>query len=314
MNRSKVALGYAALTLTAILWAGFAIAMRAIGKSELTPIDAALIRFAVPTLLLSWRAPALWRKLRQERWWVSAAIPLGAGLPHFLLAQLGGHMTGAGQVGVVLPGLVPLGLILLSLFVIRRRTSRNQALAVLVISIGVMVAYSAMPGSNGLGLLVMATGSTLWATYSLAVEFSGYAPLDIALLIAAPNALLALALESGQPVFLSGAPVTQIAATAVLLGVGSGILSGLSYAFGVKQLGAGIGSAIGALSPIIATVAAAYIFGESMLSFGWLGLAALAAGTVWFRLATRQYADPSRSRSSEPSSTSMRRMSAKSST
>lgn len=314
MNRSKVALGYAALTLTALLWAGFAIAMRAIGQSELTPIDAALIRFAVPTLLLSWRAPALWRKLRQERWWVSAAIVFGAGLPHFLLSQLGGRMTGAAQVGVVVPGLVPLALVLLSFMALGRSPRHGQGMAVLLMSLGVLVSFVAMPGSSGLGLGVMSAAAALWACYTLAVEAGGFAPLDIALLIAAPNAMVAAVLESTQSEFLSGAPLVQIATAVGMLGLGSGILSGLMYAFGVRQVGAGMGSAVGALSPIIAAVAATYCFGESMMSFGWLGMAALAAGTVWFRLSTRQYADPSRSRSIEPSSTSIRRISAKSST
>ena len=56
--------------------------------------------------------------------------------------------------------------------------------------------------------------------------------------------------------------MTHIALFAVLQGVGTGILSTLSYAYAVRCLGSSIPAATGAVSPVLTTLLAVPLFSE----------------------------------------------------
>src|SRR5690242_16738836 len=117
------------MTCTVLLWASFALSIRAIGSSSLTSFDAALLRFLVPVVVLApWLGRTL-RRLREQRALVVLALGVGAGLPFFLVAALGGRLTAAGFVGLVIPGTVPVFVALLTFALWRSRIRRAQALA-----------------------------------------------------------------------------------------------------------------------------------------------------------------------------------------
>lgn len=88
-------LGWAALTVTVLIWAAFALTIRAIGHSPLTPGDVALIRFLIPAALLLPLLPSRLPALRRVPPHAALMIAAGAGLPFFLIAAAGGASTSA---------------------------------------------------------------------------------------------------------------------------------------------------------------------------------------------------------------------------
>lgn len=74
-------IGYAAMVLTVLIWAGFALSIRAIGASPLAPADVALIRFGLPTLLLLPFLPSRWPMLRRVKPLSALMVLVGGGVP-----------------------------------------------------------------------------------------------------------------------------------------------------------------------------------------------------------------------------------------
>ncbi|HCT35249.1 MAG TPA: EamA/RhaT family transporter, partial [Sulfitobacter sp.] len=99
--------GYLAIAVTVLVWAGFALSTRAASGAQLTFGDVALIRSGIPALFFLPFLPkriAVLRQLPARRWLMIAA---GAGLPFFWLAAMGGAQTSATHVGALIAGTTP---------------------------------------------------------------------------------------------------------------------------------------------------------------------------------------------------------------
>ncbi|WP_442875111.1 EamA family transporter [Actinoplanes sp. NBC_00393] len=81
------------------------------------------------------------------------------------------------------------------------------------------------------------------------------------------------------------APASNIALFAVLQGVGTGILSTLSYAYAVRRLGSSIPAVTGAISPVLTTLLAVPLFGEPITVGISTALALIVGGVITFNLA-----------------------------
>ncbi|MEV6343591.1 EamA family transporter [Actinoplanes sp. NPDC051851] len=294
--------GLVAMAVTVVVWAGFALSIRGIGASSLTTADAALIRFGLPVVLLSPWIPRTLRALRTERPLVAGAVCLGAGLPYFLVAALGGRLTSAALVGMVIPGSVPVFVTLMT----RTRPVRAAALAMIVTGAGVAA------WSGGPGVLVLLLAGLIWSVYTVGLRATGLDPIGAALLVCAPSALVtALLLVTGtlpshlgsvspsylgsvSPAHLGAVRPADLLTYLVVQGAGVGVLAALAYAYAIRHLGGPTAATLGAASPVLTALAAVPLFGERLTVHDLVSLALIVAGVVTFSAkgATRHDDDP----------------------
>jgi len=274
-----------AMAVTVACWAGFALLTRGIGDSSLTRLDVALLRFGVPVLVLAPWLPRTLRTLRRERPLVVLALACGAGLPHFLLSALGGHLTSAALVGLVIPGTVPLFVSLLAFACWRDRLTRSQAFALGAILTGVAVVVAGSPSSAS-GVLVLLSAGLVWSVYTLALRRTALDPIGAALLLGTPSALASgVLLVSGvapSHLLAGTASPHDVALFATAFGVGIGVLSTLAYTQAVRTLGSRPAATFGAISPAVTALAAVPVFGEPITPTSLLSLTLVVAGVIAF--------------------------------
>jgi drug/metabolite transporter (DMT)-like permease len=277
--------GLAAMAVTIVVWAGFALTVRGIGGSGLTTMDAALIRFTVPVLLLAPWIPRTLRRLRAERPAVVAGLCVGAGLPYFLVASFGGSLTSAALVGLVIPGTVPIFVALLAYRIRGSRIGRRQAVALAVILAGVALAGQRPAGA---GTLVLLLAGLIWAVYTLSLRVTVLDPIGTVLVLCLPSASVtaALVLTGSVPSNLAGgsAPPAATLLYLAVQGVGVGVLAALCYPIAIRRLGSRAAASLGALSPVVTAVAAAPLLGEPFTGAGAFAL--VVGGVIAFNLLT----------------------------
>lgn len=282
--------GYAALAATVLLWASFALSSRAIDASTLTGYDAALVRFAVPVLVLAPLLPRTLRALARERA-TTFVLLLAGGLPHYLLFALGARLTSAGLTGLLVPGTVPLFVTLLLLG--RRRVAPRAWVALGAIVAGVvasatMIGAGAGPG----GIAVLLLAGAVWAVYTLGLQRTTLQPLEIVVAVCAASTLvgLVLVLTGLAPSHLVTGSVrsADLVSFVVLQGIGTGLLSTLCYTHAVRALGGGVAAVGGALSPVVTAVAAVPVFGEGIGPGLAVALVLVVAGVLGFSSAPRR--------------------------
>jgi drug/metabolite transporter (DMT)-like permease len=281
--------GYAALAATVLLWASFALSSRAIGGSTLTEHDTALVRFAVPLLVLAPLLPRTVRSLARERA-TTLALLLAGGLPHYLLFALGARLTSAGLTGLLVPGTVPLFVTLLLLG--QRRVSPRAWVALGAIVAGVVASATMIgDGAGPGGIAVLLLAGAVWAVYTLGLQRTSLKPLEIVVGVCAGSTVAALAvmLSGLAPSHLLTGSVhpTDLLSFVVLQGVGTGLLSTLCYTHAVRVLGGGVAAVGGALSPVVTALAAIPLFGEVIGPGLAVALVLVVAGVLGFNAAPR---------------------------
>lgn len=281
--------GYVALAATVLLWASFALSSRAIGDSTLTEHDAALVRFAVPLLVLAPLLPRTIRALARERAGTLGLLLLG-GLPHYLLFALGARLTSAGLTGLLVPGTVPL---FVTLLLLRQRRVSPRAWAALGAIVAGVVASATLigdgAGPGGIGVLLLA--GAVWAVYTLGLQRTSLTPLEIVVAVCLGSTLagLALVVSGAAPSHLLSGTVRpgDLVSFVVLQGIGTGLLSTLAYTHAVRALGSGVAAVGGALSPVVTAVAAVPLFGEAIGPGLAVALVLVVAGVLGFNAAPR---------------------------
>lgn len=290
----RTLVGVAALIGVVTLWSAFALSTRAIGGSSLTIGDAAILRFAVPALLL---IPWFPRTLRALRGAGAGALGLVllAGLPHFLLFAWGAGLTSAGLTGLLVPGTVPLFVTLLLFLRHRTPVSRRRLGALATIVVGVAASAMLRGGAADVGgIAVLLAAGLVWALYTVGLGSLRLDLVSVIVVISVTSAIVAL----GLAVFgvlpshlLEGmlpAPEIAIATYALVQGVGTGLLSTACYVLAVKNLGSSLASSAGALSPVLTAVVAVPLLNEPITGGLAVALALIVSGVALFHLAPRR--------------------------
>jgi len=292
----RTLVGVAALTAVVMLWSSFALSTRALEGAGLTMADAAIVRFAVPAVVLSPWIPRTLRTLRTERPTVLALVLL-AGLPHFLLFAWGAHLTSAALTGLLVPGTVPLFVTLLLFLRVRRTVSRRRLLALAAIVAGVAASALFTGGPTGPGgIAVLLAAGLVWAAYTLGVARTRLDPLGVIVIVSVTSvaSALLLAVTGVLPsALLAGsADLSTVGSYALVQGVGTGLLSTACYVIAVKNLGSSLPAAAGALSPVLTAVVAVPLLGETLgLGLG-VALALIVTGVAVFALSPATTSGP----------------------
>lgn len=204
--------------------------------------------------------------MRSQNWFWTVLILIGGGFPFLMLVQFGGGLTSAAMVGTIPPGSIPVFITLLGAFM-GTHFNGLRWLGVGLIAAGVVMSTLGNSAADPAGIVLLFTAGGLWSLYVLGVSKTGYSPLDIAVLLSAPSAamvLVAWAVGSVKITLFSGtALISDIVFYALVQGIIIGIFSTLLYSYAIVTIGAGRASLLGTASPVLSTVVAIPLLGET---------------------------------------------------
>ncbi len=219
------------------------------------------------------------------------------GLLYAVLAYIGFFFAPAAHASVLLPGSLPLWTTLLAWLVLREKVSSARAMGLGFIVLGdVLVGGASLlkaleGGEVWKGDLLFMTAACCWAGYSVTVRRHG---LDA---VRATMAITAFAFVSFVPVYLVligmgvlpthllQVPWSEVLFQAVFQGVGSVVISGITFTQMVRHFGPVRSTMITALVPGLSALGAVWFLGEPM---HWNLLAGLALVTGGILFGVRQ--------------------------
>lgn len=283
--------GVAALVAAVALWSSFALTVRGIGSSGLTSIDVAFLRFATPVVILAPWLPRTVRALRGERIGVLLMLGIG-GLPHFLLSALGGRLTSAALIGLLIPGTVPLFVAVILYLGWRERISRRRLIALAAITTGIATtAIQTTSTATTAGIGILLTAGCAWGIYTIGLRRTRLGLTGVVLTICAPatitTALLAASAVAPSHLMTGTADISDVLLFTCLQGIGTGLLSTLCYAHAVRALGSNLAATAGAISPVLTALIAVPLFDEPITPGVSAALTLIVTGVTIFNIAPR---------------------------
>ena len=311
MRLSPRATGIAAAVITVAIWTGFIVIGRASAGRTLLPFDIGLLRvLGASAVLLPWG----WWLTRGRRDTASSSLlglsplPLRqtvlagffGGFIYAVLCYAGFFYAPAAHASVLMPGSLPLWTALLAALVLRDRITPARALGLACIVVGDLVVGGASllqafnGGSVWKGDVIFMSAAFCWSVYSVLARKFGLEAVRATIAITAFAfctyvPLFALLTASGVlPTHLASAPWGEIAFQALFQGVGSVVISGITFVQMVRAFGPVKSTMITALVPGLSALGAVLLLGEPL---GWnllAGLSLVTAGILFGVRAARQ--------------------------
>lgn len=279
--------GLVAAFLTACIWASWLVSVKMGAQSVLTTFDLALMRYAIPALVL---LPFLYqsrRLLLTVPKWALFGIVLGAGVPFFFLSSAGMHYAPVSHAGLLIPGTFPLFVTAIAVVVFKEPLSRPRFIGLIFIMIGVMtlllISMLSLSGDVWKGDLFFIGASFFWAVYTICLRIAGLPPLAATgLLGLVSTSILLLLLATG--VVTSGMSLVgadELAWQFFVQSILVGLCTGFSYGYAINLLGAERTAAMGALTPVLASILAIPLLQEFIGLAAALGLCFVCVGVVY---------------------------------
>ncbi len=264
------------------VWAGFLLSSRLSARQALTPWDVAALRYlgaflgAVPLAMwLGWPRLPPWRAL----------VVVGTAAFGFpLLAYHGFSLAPASHGGVMLPGMLPFLTAGLGVVYLGEAWTRRRMVSLLIVAAGIaLLALDTFGGHPGAwrGDLLFLAGSMCWAIYTTVVRRWGIGAVEATLsaaLWAAPIyvPIWWLFLPSSMAQAATGAAAYQL----FYQGIFAVLVAGFLFTRAVTAIGAPRTTAITALVPAMAALAAWPLLGEPLGFAGLVGVGLVSAGML----------------------------------
>jgi drug/metabolite transporter (DMT)-like permease len=306
MAFSQLSIGRLAAVVTVLIWTSFIIVARASASHVLLPLDIACARIlGASSVLLPW-AWWLMREARQRGEKVGSLFGLSplplhitvktgmvGGFLYAILAYIGFFYAPAGHASVLMPGSLPLWTSLLMWLFLREQIGMNRAIGLGMIVcgdilVGGMSLLKAFEGGDvWIGDLLFMTAAFCWSAYSVMVRHYG---LDA---VRATMAITAFALVSFVPAYallvhfnvlpshMAQAAWSEIVFQAVFQGVGSVVISGITFTQMIRTFGPIKSTMITALVPGLSALGAVVFLGEPLSWNLWAGLASVTCGILF---------------------------------
>jgi len=306
MAFSQLSIGRLAAVVTVLIWTSFIIVARASASHVLLPLDIACARIiGASSVLLPW-AWWLMREARQRGEKVGSLFGLSplplhitvktgmvGGFLYAILAYIGFFYAPAGHASVLMPGSLPLWTSLLMWLFLREQIGMNRAIGLGMIVcgdilVGGMSLLKAFEGGDvWIGDLLFMTAAFCWSAYSVMVRHYG---LDA---VRATMAITAFALVSFVPAYallvhfnvlpshMAQAAWSEIVFQAVFQGVGSVVISGITFTQMIRTFGPIKSTMITALVPGLSALGAVVFLGEPLSWNLWAGLALVTCGILF---------------------------------
>lgn len=266
MNNGTLNKGYLYALAAAIIWSGFILVSRLGGVSELTVYDVIAIRYATCTAIL---LPIWWFKFRfnllQPKF---IGCSLIGGLAYALCTFNGFGLASASEAAVLLPGLIPLFIIIGSAVINGEKHTRQAWFGTAVITLGVFsLLWPALSQQQGLaiGHVYLVAGAFCWALFSVLIKRWGISPWQATVSLAVLTCLFYL------PVYIAFLPKnlafylwSDIAVQAFYQGFMATIVQMILYVKAVQSIGpAAMGNTM-AIVPLLSGITAIVIFKEAV--------------------------------------------------
>ena len=170
--------GYGFALAAALIWAGFILVSRMGGISELLAFDVIAIRYATCASIL---LPIWWFKYRFTLFTPRLIIcSLVGGLAYALCAFSGFQLSSASHAAILLPGMMPLFIIVLSFFINKESHGAQKWFGIGVITLGIIVLFAGELGvfKGELNLNVttllgdgwLVAAAFFWAVFSVLIK------------------------------------------------------------------------------------------------------------------------------------------------
>jgi len=300
-------IGIGAAVVTVLVWTAFIVIARASAARSLTPLDLALARICGASLVLvPWGAWMVMKGQRQKDGSASSLFGLsplslrltaGAGIfggvAYALLAYSGFFFAPAGHASVLMPGSLPLWTTLLAALVLRDRITPGRAFGLALIVAGDLVVggrsllHAFEGGEVWKGDLLFMAAAFCWACYSVVARRHG---LDA---VRATIAITVFALLAYVPVYgllvaggavvsrIGTAPWGEVAFQMLFQGVGSVVISGITFTKMIQYFGPVRSTMITALVPGLSAFGAVVWLDEPLYWNLVAGLLLVTAGILF---------------------------------
>lgn len=297
-------IGLGAAVITVLVWTAFIVIARASASRSLTPFDIAFARICGASLILiPWGAWIVSRDrdpARRSMFGLSP-IPLRltvsagifGGLAYALLAYTGFFFAPATHASVLMPGSLPLWTTLLAAIVLRDRITPARVLGLALIVLGDLfvggasLLHALEGGAIWKGDLLFMSAAFCWASYSVVVRKHG---LDA---VRATIAITVFAFLVYVPVYallvafgamtsrLGSAPLGEVLFQMLFQGVGSVVISGITFTRMIQYFGPVRSTMITALVPGLSALGAVVFLDEPLHWNLIAGLLLVTAGILF---------------------------------
>ena len=294
---SPKATGIAAAVVTVVVWTAFIIIARGSAARNLTPLDLTFARIVGASLVL---VPLGWWMVRREGlagWLGVSPVPfkitaqcgLFGGLLFGVLVYTGFAYAPAAHASVLLPGSLPLWTALLALWLLGTPITPARGLGLLLIVVGDLLVggaslLQAFDGGNvWRGDLLFMSAAVCWSIYSV------LARRHLLNAVVATTAITVFALVCFVPVYLTlvatgvvvsrltTAPIGEVLFQMAFQGLGSVVVSGISFTMMIQYFGPVRSTMITAVVPGLSALGAVWVLAEPL---HWNLLAGLMLVTV----------------------------------
>ena len=299
--------GILAAVITVAIWTSFIVIARAAALRNMTPFDIVYVRIiGASAILLPWG----WWIVRQEKlpgWLGISPYPLKmtalagvfGGLGYALLAYWGFVFAPATHASVLMPGSLPLWTTLIAIWLLHDKPSRARAIGLGCILVGdLLVGGSSLlhafdGGEVWKGDLLFMSGALCWSFYSVLVRRHALAAVKATIAITCFAAVMylptytVLLLTGLAGSTLAVAPWGEIVFNMLFQGVGSVVISGITFTKMVQHFGPVRSTMITAVVPGLSALGAVLFLNEPL---HWNLLAGLALVTLGITFGVRSHA------------------------
>ena len=310
MQFSSKTVGLVSAVITVLIWSGFIVIARASASRGLLPMDIVLVRIlGASAILLPWawwlmrparlagqKVGSLWG-LSPLPWRQTVQTGVLGGFLYAVLAYSGFIYAPATHASVLMPGSLPLWTTVLAWLILREKVAAKRW-----VSLGLIVLGDVLVGGASLlmafdggevwqGDLLFMAAAICWSSYTVLVRHHGFDAVRATMAITAfsfvcfvPLFALLVGL-SVLPTQLHQAPWSEILFQAAFQGVGSVVISGITFTQMVRHYGPVRSTMITALVPGLSALGAVWFLGEPL---HWNLLAGLALVTSGILFGVRQ--------------------------
>jgi drug/metabolite transporter (DMT)-like permease len=289
-----------------LIWSSFIVVARASAAHNLFPLDIAFLRIiGAGCVLLPW-GWWLMRAQRQSGEAVGSLLGLSplplritalagffGSLLYAMLAYSGFFFAPAAHASVLMPGSLPLWTSLLAIVVLHDRITRVRAIGLACIVLGDLFVGGASllkafdGGEVWKGDLLFMSAAFCWACYTVLVRRHALDPVRATIAITAFSwisfvPLYTLAAFAGWvPTHLGTAPLAEMMFQAIYQGVGSVVISGITFNVMIRHYGPVRSTMITALVPGLSALGAVVFLSEPMSLNLLAGLALVTCGILF---------------------------------
>ena len=271
--------------VTALIWAIWIVGTRMAVTNDIPLVWILMLRFGAPAVLL---IPAWWKvgllPPGVKRWQLALMV-VGSGAPMIAITAAGTGYANSAQIGVLLPGSMPLFVALLSALIDGEKYTpvRIVGFTLSVIAL-LLIGGPALAEGQGIGFLLLPLGAFLWAVYTIAFRHSGLKATQAAGIVAVWSTvmLIPFAIFTDPTPLLEAPPLIlgwQLISQAIL----SGVVALVAYGAAVRLIGPSRTAIFGALAPALATLLAIPVLGEWPT---WLNVAGIVLVVIGVSLAS----------------------------